>query len=179
MLYFLNNILLAKNDDTDVWMQMLVYIVFAALWILGVISKKMKKKQQENDPQKQNKFEAKSSVQFENEKNIEQYARPVSRSKKIHQPTGNIVPQFRQTTNPSKIGHIEKLQSKIKKLETPVVAEIKKIPTKLTYAKHPKTQKSNYRQEIIAGLTTDTDSLKKAILYHEILGKPIGLRNIQ
>ncbi len=171
--------MLAKNDDTDVWMQALVYIVFAVLWVLGIISKKMKKKQQETNPQKQNKFEAKCITQPKNKKNIMQYGHPVSRSKKMHQPTSNIIPKLQQTTNSSKIGYIKKLHSKIKKLETPVAAEIEKISTKFALTEHPKAQKSNYRQEIIADLTTDVDSLKKAILYHEILGKPVALRNIQ
>ena len=161
MAYFLNNILLAKNGDNDVGMQMLVYIVFAALWIIGVISKKAQKKQQENQLQKQNKSE-----------------HPVSQTKEIPQPKGNIVHKFQQTPNSSKIALIKKLQSKIKKIKPPIVTETKKIPAMQAYTKPPEDQKHNYRQEMIADLTTDPDSLKKAILYHEILGKPIGLRDL-
>jgi len=176
MAYFLNNILLAKNDDGEPWMQMLVYIVFAVLWVLGIISKKVLKKQQEKQ-QKEKGAEPKDTTMFKNKENIREYKHPVSQSKKIHQPAHRAISKFQQTSTLSKITHIKKLHSKIKKLETPTTTAIKRIPTKPIYTQHQKTETSNFAQEVIADLTTDTDSLKKAILYHEILGKPVSLRD--
>ena len=148
--------MLLSKEDTDVWMQILVYLVFGVLWVIGVISKKMQKNQQEKQtqPQQRNKPQAKLPVH----------------SEKINQQADNVIP------NPSKLEQIKRLQSKINKLETPMSADIKKIPTKMEYEKHTKAR-SSYKQEIIADLTTDPDTLKKAILYHEILGKPVSLRD--
>ena len=161
MAYFLNNLLLAKNGDNDVGMQILVYIVFAVLWVIGAISKKVQKNQQEKQLQKQN-----------------ESGHPVSQTKEIPQPKGHVFHKPQQAPDSSKIALIKRLQSKIKKIEHPKAAENKKIPAMQAYTKPPEDHKPSYTQEMIADLTTDPDSLKKAILYQEILGKPVGLRDL-
>lgn len=160
MVDFLNNILLVKNGDPDIWMQVLVYIIFAVLWAVGAISKKVQKEQQQKNLQKQPE-------------------RPVNQTEKIPQIAESIFSKLQRALNPPEIEYLKKSQSEEKKVKLPTAATVKKVSaTKPASAQHPQDQSVGYRQEIIESLTTDSDSLKKAILYHEILGKPVGLRDL-
>ena len=142
--------LLAKNNnDERGWSQYLIFLVMAVIWIFGGISKYKRSKVNKSD------FP-------EEEPDYDQIGRALKQKKSAAQQQKRKLHE-KLTPPTKKKSPLKKQKFKLKDL-TPL--EMPKKITKIT----PTTA------ETLIKLQTPND-LKAAILYHEILGKPLSLRD--
>lgn len=157
---FLMQIVLAargdKNNKGENFIQILVFVVMAAFWIIGGIAKARGNKIKDSD------FPEEESEEQESPKPIvrqhiqrfvkREVAKPVQKSGIGEKPSG-----FPRLSN------LGLRESAVKTDKLPKIGDVKEVVVKSRAA------------ELFGGLHK-ANELKRAILYAEILGKPLALR---
>ena len=157
MQVFLGQIFLAARSKSkgEGLMQMLVFIGMAAFWIIGGIAKARANKIKDSD--------------FPEEEGAEQEAPKPAVRRQISRPIQKAVAiptQRKAVEKPSKPPRLSKLGLKgsaVKTVKQPKIGDVKETAGK------------SRAEELFVGLH-EADELKRAILYAEILGKPLALR---
>jgi len=155
---------MAQNGEENGWLQILLYIIIAAFWIIGGILKKVKD----------------NKVTFEQETEHPQKGPPVRKAvkKQPHITPKSIEPAKAQRPKQTFAVEIPTVKSDlsqvIDKSHRLKAQPIKKVEIELDdIGKKPEAEFA-----LIDNLNLEnTDQLQKAILYSEILGKPVALRN--
>ncbi len=155
MCYLTQLILAARNSDGDDsgWMNLLVFIVVAVFYGLGGILKAKAGK-----------------IEVEEEEELP----PPNETPAPHPPRRKIsrripdTPKITPQSKPAdKLVNLQALEVADLSLEAPTISE--------------SLEELGDEQKITVGQTLfdadDTDQLKRAILYHEVLGKPLSLRD--
>ncbi|MCK5472589.1 MAG: hypothetical protein KAI59_01040 [Planctomycetes bacterium] len=160
-------IFLARGNEADGWMQILIFVIMGVIYAVGSLAKakanKLSRQEQEDDEQQQppqNRQVQKQALRAGLHKNIATFI-------KANQPEN----QNRST----KTKYAQTKKTKLKP-QSNIADMAAKKPLR---GKRVETLKTTAPQEGISELLTDyedQDSLKKAILHYEILGKPIALR---
>ncbi len=167
-----------NNDQDRGWMQLLVFLVMAVLWILGGIRKAKANKIKDSD------F---ADEEFEKGDELPTQLHPAAADRPLSEKAFEPAAKPDRIIEPRKLSVLEQ-RIGLKPFAKPV--KIKKqwevIPKPV---KEPvKEQEFGIRSEIsletetpehpIASLLNfdETDALKRAVLYHEILGKPLALK---
>ena len=200
---FLAQIILAarnSNGEDANWMQILLFLVVAVLWVLGGIIKaranKVKASEQEQDRpegtgaapnafQKIPDRQAKRATVRTPQKQLRPQIQPPRRKPARAEP---VVERFaaktKQAVRPPRrfASQIEavgpfarRLQADVKKLPEFTGKTVKKLEDKRIGIPQ-ETPAVKYLPEILLDYS-DSDSLRRAILHYEILGKPLSLRN--
>lgn len=149
-------VFLSRNEDSDGWMQILVFVAMIVIYSLGGIlkakgNKKLKEKIGEKRPQRPHP------------------AGPVPQRRKITRPEPAIQRLSARSEPIPKPQAIA--ETPIPYVEMQVLPEFKRtIPT--ARAKTPVTK---HTTEILLDVSSPKD-IRKAILHYEILGKPLSLR---
>ncbi len=170
-----------SKTDTD-FSQIIFIIVIVCFWVLGIIVKAVAKKakKSENLTEKQNTFLPPSgTVQYQTEQKPSSLAQYLKRLKKTY---SNIIAENEAVTE--KIAELPELSnskrtSAVPGIKTGLKSVSKGVTTPLTYEKKGKIEEKQAAQPKIAEPLLkfeSTDDLKKGILYYEILGKPLSLR---
>lgn len=156
---FLMQIVLAargdKNNKGENFIQILVFVVMAAFWIIGGIAKARANKVKDSD--------------FPEEESEKQEAPKLAVQRHILRPiqkTAAIPTQKKVIEKPSGFPRLSNLglrESAVKTDKLPKIGDVKEVVVKSRAA------------ELFGGLH-EADELKRAILYTEILGKPLALR---
>ena len=158
-------ILLARGNDADGWMQILIFVIMGVIYAVGSLAKakanKLSKQEQEDDQQPpQNRQVQKQALKASLRRGIATFI------------------NANQPSNQNRITETEYAQAKKIQLKPPSsIADM--AVKKPLMDRCVETLKTTAQEEDISELLTDyedTDSLKKAILHYEILGKPIALR---
>lgn len=184
---FLTQIILARNDDVENWMNILFVVIIAVFWALGAFLKararNVKEESEEPQSDKPARRRPKTSTGLRKEffkqlgfshpagpgsgrqyrRQIEQLRRRITRPR----PTSiSIGTEKKPIAVPSEEKH-PKLTS-----EPSIDIELKDKET----VTHRETPGAAFVFESLLDFT-DTDDLRRAILHYEILGKPLSLRN--
>jgi len=192
---FLAQIILARrNDEVEGWMNLLFVIVVAVFWVLGGILKAKSKKpqgkeqagplrrpvrrpQQAHGMQPQRRAVEKSRPRPATAAQRPQHA-PASEA-----PAGETVfshPLFRNLAAQIERATGMKIPTEMPKPQAPKKPQTDKPVPAVEAVRPPQTLKPLAVEEIPTALLLDTsnpDDLRRAILYSEILGKPVSLRN--
>ena len=167
MNYFLAKVIfLARGNEADGWMQILIFVIMGVIYAVGSLAKakanKLSRQEQEDDEQQQ-----------PQDRPVQKRALKAGLHKDIATFINANQPSNQNRTTKTKYAQARKAQLE-PQLNIADMAAKKPLRSKST-----KALKTTAPQESISGLLTDygdTDSLKKAILHYEILGKPIALR---
>ena len=188
-------ILLARKRDADQWMQVLVFVVIAAVYAVGAILKAKSAKREQEEQQGGLGSQSKArprvrSIQKQMPMSRAQAARPVQakQNQPFARPQPRIIPRPRPTPEkplaPAVRGHLgrPKMQEvpgipPLIMLEEPLepIAEPSLKPVFRKPSAHAEAPPPVYISELLAD-SPDIDELRKAILYYEILGRPVSLR---
>ncbi|MBL7106692.1 MAG: hypothetical protein ISS77_03690 [Phycisphaerae bacterium] len=155
----LNNIMLAarKNDESG-WTQLLVFAVMAVVWILGGIIKARQNKITDKDFAEEQ--------EDEKHKIITLNAKELIESKKIRHAPTQIAQKPENVIEDLAVQGFEKVKKKHIRMPEFAKAESKSL-------KHP--EHAEAEKESLLRIN-EPDELKKAIIYAEIIGKPLALR---
>ncbi len=176
---------IVSKTDTD-FSQIIFIIVIVCFWALGIIVKAVAKKakKSENLTEKQNTFLPPSgTVQYQTEQKPSVLAQYLKRLKKTY--SDIIAEKEAETEKSAELPELELSNSKRTsafpgiKTGLKSVSKGKGLTTPLTYEKKGKIEKKQTAQPKIAEPLLkfeSTDDLRKGILYYEILGKPLSLR---
>ena len=163
----IQNVLAARrNDGSDGWMQLLVFVVMGVLYAIATITKaKSNKKALEEDEHLE---------EIVGEEDIEKLRPRPLPSEQItdRQPAPQPIlrPPQPQVVEQEPLP-IEDLKE-AKKITRETVMQLRKPLIKLGTSIEPEELIEELKLEL-----DDRENLRKAILYREILGKPTGLRN--
>jgi len=176
--YLAKHILGAANDDYENWMQMVVFVIVGIFWVIGGILKARANK-----------------LKDRNEQEIEEPSGKAGskRPRQGRQPTGGAVktayPQRQAVARPRAVQARPPAQPSYGKVILPqAVAEPKVISPKETVQLRPlpvdeliktaedKTFDIRPQESLPLGFG-DPEQLRRAILYYEIMGKPVALRS--
>lgn len=163
--FLLQIILAARRYDEDAgWMQLLVFVIMAVFWALGSIIKAKKSKKTEFEEEEEQPEEA-----FTGHK--QQMSRQAKfQQKKAAQPGPAAKSDF----------------AKVEKIPLSVsLKDYKQSLTKSLTETEKKTERpdiSSERPQPPAGIDfapnlEDPENLKRAVVYYEVLGKPLALRD--
>lgn len=190
-------ILLARKRDADQWIQVLVFVVIAVVYALGAILKAKSAKREQEEQQGGLGGQSKArprvrSIQRQMPMSPAKAARPVQA--KQHQPPAR--PQPRIISRPQQPTAEKPLAPRVRRhLDRPKMDEVPNVPPLLTLEEplelvaepseepiyqwpsaRADTPQPVYISELLSD-SPDIDELRKAILYYEILGRPVALRN--
>lgn len=194
---FLAQLILARrNDDVEGWMNLLFVIVVAVFWVLGGIlkakSKKPEQRQRTGPPQRPVRRPQARGVQASRQAGEQPRPHPATASQRPQYapgskpPAGETVfshPLFRNLAAQIERATGMKIPTEVPKPQAP-----KKPPKPLTEkfvpavkAAQPLEIKKPVDVTDFSGTllldTSDPNDLRRAILYYEILGKPVSLRD--
>jgi type IV secretory pathway VirB10-like protein len=148
------SICLARNGDSDQWMQILVFVVIAVIYGLGAILKARQRKEQAAGGE----TAARARVR----------RRPVERPLPRRPAVATVPPQKRVEMRKS-----PPVPAPPKSVEVGPVPAVKAGYEQRQFA--AVQRQPVYLSELLSGYP-DIAELRKAILYHEIFGKPLSLR---
>jgi len=191
----LAQVVLARRSSDDGWMNILVVVVMAAIWIVGGIIKATKTKS--GDKQQPSRATSrKPSAHGRGGQQQMRTQRPARPAQRPEQPSGaqkkrTTLADLReaarkfaaeaeqafqpQTTKPAPPEPASKPQIQPETITTqiePVVAPIKGFADKQASAEMPPTQ---HLSDLLSDYA-NPDKLRRAILHYEILGPPLSLR---
>ena len=151
-------VLAARNNDEGGWMQLLVFAVMAVIWIVGGIIKARQNKVTADDfPEEQ---------KSEKHKVIPLNVKELLESKKIRHAPAQIAQKPENIVEDLTAQRFERAGEKHIKIPESVKTEAKRF-------KHP--EHTEVKKERLLRIN-EPDELKKAIIYAEIIGKPLSLR---
>ena len=182
--------LLAENED-DVWMQMLVFVIIAALWAVNAYLQTMKKKQAEKEYQEEEKQDKRIDRKQLEERilRMRQARAEQNRMKSTSEKSPSIVAAEiketirKPTSEPALSQGFEILENaQIPKTEIePIEVQTedfdkykKEVSGQNLIKHHEATEKTSIYAPLIE--FADEDDLKNAIIYSEIIGKCLALR---
>jgi len=198
-------ILAARNSDSEDtgWMQMLVFIVLAAFYVIGSIVKARANKQQkleQEDPGRRPPDSTRGAPKAFKQNPYRQAQRRVGHAPKSQPSPQQVQPPRRKIVRPQAAGRKPSIKSEqaikfptLELLETPKVslprpqlqADLEELPefTVETVEKlgakrvaiPAEIPQAKYLAEILSDYD-DPEKLRRAILHYEILGKPLSLR---
>jgi hypothetical protein len=182
----LSQIIFARNDDVENWMNILFVVILMVFWALGGIlkarAKNVKEESEEPQSDKPARKQPQTLTDFRNELfkhlGVSHPSGPSSSRqyrRQIEQPRRRIT---RPQPTSLSIGTEKKLisvptEEERSKFTSEPVIELKDKET-ATHQETPGT--TAFAFDSILDFT-DTDDLRKAIIHYEILGKPLSLRN--
>ncbi|MBN2183196.1 MAG: hypothetical protein JW715_14890 [Sedimentisphaerales bacterium] len=197
--FYFHIFLLSGNDDLEKWVNILFVVVLAVVWAIGgfLKSRAEQAKFQKNKQSRPELSGSSNKGRDPAELILEKILGPYSRTSGSHNvPTGTRIskkPPFSQP--PGKMRNNKLLPQKVSQRqkffktgrpkpfvkEQPVVSDIQILPEKIADVTPQKEYKKLERQSEVSAIygmldLNDADSLKKAILYYEVLGKPLSLR---
>jgi hypothetical protein len=163
---FLLQIILAarRYDEDSGWMQLLVFVIMAVFWALGSIIKARKSKKTEFEEEEEQPEEA-----F---------------SERMQQMSRQMGPQQKKSVYPGPA--IKRDFAKAEKIPLSVsLKDYKESVTKSLTETEKKAERpdiSSERPQPPAGIDfapnlEDPENLKRAVVYYEVLGKPLSLRD--
>ena len=180
-------ILVARGNDTEGWMNILILVIIAAVYGLGAIIKTKRKKVEEQVEEELSRKPARKPAtggrgvleQFFNE--LRGLAEPAQgrESRPIGQPARQKIarpqPAVRKYAAEAKqAGRAQQVQPDFEELPESTSKTVKGLAGKRKgIAEVPD---SKYLSEVLADFT-DPEDLRMAILHYEILGRPLSLRD--
>lgn len=199
--FYFQNFLLSQNDDLEKWVNILFVVVLAVVWAIGGILKS--KAEQARIQKNKQPLQKPPSVSPNNGRDpaeliLEKLLGPYNRSLQAREgsptrqtakrPPGTQSSRQRYTdkhppdkfVSQQKINNMRGQKPFIK--EQPVVTDVKlpEVSPDIVQKKESLPLKKSSEKEIslINDMLdfNDTNSLRKAILYYEVLGKPLSLR---
>lgn len=162
-------ILAARRYDEDAgWMQLLVFVIMAVFWALGSIIKSRSKKtgfEEEEGQLKEGQLE--ETFPEHGQQMSQQTTRP--QQKKDAQP--------RHTAR-----HVTAKKETLAQPQTLKSLEIGKLSLKKTEIKTEQQEIPSEQSQPQTGIEfpldlEDADNLKRAVVYYEVLGKPLAMRD--
>lgn len=159
-MYYWYQLILAARNNTDEdagWMQLLVFIIMVVFWALGsLIKKKPVKPQMEDDQQ----LEETIVLQ-----------RRASRSPIFQPAPKRVTPTWAPTPQPDRVQQKTRLNIPPEQTKPQPIPPAQDELQSLTTAVQTPKPSPNFLLDL-----TNPHNLKTAILYHEILGAPLSLR---
>ena len=165
------SIIAAQNKDADDWINMLVFIVLAVFWAIGGIAKARSKKKGRPNERKQPEMPRIRPKSFEDRvqtiRERLEFAKSQFQERQIQEIEEETEPQIAQmpakryTEQKKPQGLVSDFarETKIKPLESDITEQL------------PEELADDYLLNLFG-----QDNLKRAIVYSEILGKPVSLR---
>lgn len=173
-------IVLARNGDADGWMEILVLVVIAIFWAVGGILKAKANKQKSR---------------IAEEPAAKPPGRPIERARGLRkQPRPQVQPVRRKVMRPRPVGQKPTVQ--VQTLKTPaeqaLPLSMPQVQPKFEELPELEVKLDEVRKDMRPGIPTkaaqsmeslqplldfdEPESLTRAILHYEILGKPLSLR---
>ena len=151
-------VLAARNNDEGGWAQLLVFVVMAVIWILGGIIKARQNKVTADDFPEEQEDEKHKIIPLDVKKFLE--------SKKIRHVPVQIAQRPGSVDKYLEAQKYERPERKHIKISESAKAESKSFKP----SEHAEIKKEGLLE------ISEPDELKKAIIYSEIIGKPLSLR---
>jgi hypothetical protein len=166
--YLAQHILGAANEDYENWMQMVVFVIVGIFWVIGGILKARANKLKDRNEQETEEPGGKAGL-----KRPRQGRQPVSVAAKTSYPQRQAVvrPRADQGRPPQAVAEPKVFSPKEAIQSRPLSAvEPLKTPKDKAFA--------SQAEEPLQLDLGDPEQLRRAIVYYEILGKPLALRGL-